>query len=794
MSLESPPDAPVSSPPDEFPASPPAGFPVIDSDEIILNQLTKVDLPVYRLQCHVIRGVFDLTHKVVNPALEFIDCVFEDEVDLRYVEFDQTVNFTKCTFGKKFNSGDEGHSQTIYRKNLICNEAVFEAGAGFNGARCEGNGLFRGARFTSPSEEVDFSGATFANTLELDAAVFSGPANFEGLRCGVTGSFKKTRFEYVAEAGEAEGGEAEAGETGKDVVKFDGASGRNLEFIDAVFKGGASFYGCRFELWGNFSGVRFENEKHDIDFEGSTAGTVLDFNNSVFAGPANFSGVICGLGGLFKEAHFDSDTASVAFYGASFGRKLNCAGAVFRGDVILQGVKCDTAVFNQTHFEKTEGVVRFNSTTVSARLECKKAFFKGGADFTYSKWEDADFGQTEFQNKGALVDFGNSSVGWNLNCEDVLFAGVAQFDSVKCGGEGIFRNARFANDFKGDNRGGEGADEDGQRRTSFRYSAFGQSLKCAAASFCGPVSFESATISGALDLAGAKFCDTVELSNVSAKRLVLGTGEPFLKPLADLRQCSFEVYEGGNSYKAGGETKQSWEKLVAGQSPKCFSRDPYLQLEKYFRKLGDDEEADAIYLDGRNRMREHAKKIYGRRQAGAAEGDDIRWGRTRLFKDLLLKWLTGYGVRTSNLLIPIFFFVALGTLVFWPDGGLRPKPPSPSAEAQAQATAQAIVQALARSNGEPPAPSPTATPTPQAAAAPPSRRGGPDLSRAGKKLFDRLGYSVDLFIPIVDLQQADKWKAQGLGREIYSVFHITAGWLLIPLLLASISGMVKRRQ
>jgi len=68
----------------------------------------------------------------------------------------------------------------------------------------------------------------------------------------------------------------------------------------------------------------------------------------------------------------------------------------------------------------------------------------------------------------------------------------------------------------------------------------------------------------------------------------------------------------------------------------------------------------------------------------------------------------------------------------------------------------------------------------------------------GEKLFNRLGYTLDLFIPLVNLGIAKKWEVNRkypnrLCLEAYSIVAVLYGWILIPLLIASLSGIVKKQ-
>ena len=64
-------------------------------------------------------------------------------------------------------------------------------------------------------------------------------------------------------------------------------------------------------------------------------------------------------------------------------------------------------------------------------------------------------------------------------------------------------------------------------------------------------------------------------------------------------------------------------------------------------------------------------------------------------------------------------------------------------------------------------------------------------------LFDPLAYSVDVFLPIVDLHQESAWEpntasVSGLAVQYYLYFHILAGWFFTTLLVAAVTGLVRR--
>lgn len=62
--------------------------------------------------------------------------------------------------------------------------------------------------------------------------------------------------------------------------------------------------------------------------------------------------------------------------------------------------------------------------------------------------------------------------------------------------------------------------------------------------------------------------------------------------------------------------------------------------------------------------------------------------------------------------------------------------------------------------------------------------------------FDSIGYSVDVFLPIVDLHQEDAWKPNlatvpGIIVQYYMYFQILAGWFFTTLAVAAVTGLVR---
>ena len=61
------------------------------------------------------------------------------------------------------------------------------------------------------------------------------------------------------------------------------------------------------------------------------------------------------------------------------------------------------------------------------------------------------------------------------------------------------------------------------------------------------------------------------------------------------------------------------------------------------------------------------------------------------------------------------------------------------------------------------------------------------------RVYSRFWYSLNLFLPVIDLQAGKVWKpkADQTFLRNYMRLHILLGWILVPLLVAAITGLIK---
>jgi hypothetical protein len=193
------------------------------------------------------------------------------------------------------------------------------------------------------------------------------------------------------------------------------------------------------------------------------------------------------------------------------------------------------------------------------------------------------------------------------------------------------------------------------------------------------------------------------------------------------------------------------------RQPKNFRPQPYQQLAHVFEQAGLQGDATAVRVASEQQAYESAA-------AGNLARDGIR------FWSFLLRWTIGYGYRPFLALIPIVFFVLLGTALFWSGyqrGVLTP------VDKDAAEYFEKVRQV--KSNTQLIVPSPP----------------------AGYQPFNPFFYSLESFLPLVKLHQEDYWlpnaalkRKWGAGLRYYLWIHILAGWFFSAMLVAGVTGLV----
>jgi uncharacterized protein YjbI with pentapeptide repeats len=392
-------------------------------------------------------------------------------------------------------------------------------------------------------------------------------------------------------------------------------------------------------------------------------------------------------------------------------------------------VSFDGSVFN-AH-------VTFHHVKIGDSIFVRKTVFKGQTDF-----ESADISGNlaaagaAFQNKENPAEFTRLKVGGDANFNFAEFNTRAYYVSADIADNFTAEEAKFYNAVRFD---------------EMKVRGDAQFPK---AEFDEGVDFESADITGNFGVPGAKFHSKKEPALFRLMKVggyAVFNDAAFYGPV-DFRYAEFawldlsdallpnvpsQFQMQGMTYQyisAARDEAESHKMLLKLVNQSAYSADVFSRLEDFFLREGYSRHADEAFIAGKLRVRE--RYTPSGRSVGEyfLSGDWLRWlGSTMLYL------LVGYGRRAWQAAIPCAALIALGCILFSPN----------KMEAQ----------------------NPEETP----------------------RVYSRFWYSVGLFLPFVDLQANKGWKpkADQTFLRNYMQVHTLLGWVLIPIVLAALTGLIK---
>ena len=472
-------------------------------------------------------------------------------------------------------------------------------------------------------------------------------------------------------------------------------------------------------------------------------------------------------GNVFLNEKFHA-LGQVRLLGAKITGQLACSGGTFEnagGDALsADGAKIESSVFLDRAFCAT-GVVCLTGAKITGDLACRGGEFLGAEVETESEKKDrvalvadrAEIGGDVFLKEGfhatGEVRFLGAKITGNLSC-------IA----------GKFENAR------------------GRALVADRAEICGSVFLAQGFRATGVVRLPGARIAGNLACRGGEFVGSeVETqAGKKTKTAILADGAQiggilFLDPdfhasgvlrfphakagvLADhppdcpqvetliLNGFTYEAIHGPTD----SETRIAWLRKQYGPgTDKTFRPNPYNQLATVLRRMGHEADAKKVCI-----AREQDRRKYG------------SMGRRAKAWSLFLGATLGHGYAVWHVGVIALFTVAFGWGVFW--WGHRAGLLSPT------------------------------FPPPAKAAAPSEKR----LDEA----FCPLLYSLDVFLPVVNLHQEDAWLPNTGGGDVATLFwpdrylgitwghllcfwfcfEISVGWLLVTLALVGLTSLVRR--
>jgi uncharacterized protein YjbI with pentapeptide repeats len=444
---------------------------------------------------------------------------------------------------------------------------------------------------------------------------------------------------------------------------------------------------------------------------------------------ASFAGSIS-----FDESVFDS---GVSFANARITGDASFKNITFKGPVSFMAAEISGFFYaDETEFWDEETGAMFAAMKIGGSASFERAIFNGPTSFLMADivghllMSSAQFCGRTAQR---AADFVEMKVRRTAFFEDAMFEGPVKFTLADVAGSFVATTAEF---------------HDREEGVTFGDLKVGGDASFGNAVFEGPVNFTAANFAAMFDVGEAKFRDNKK--GVMFGRMKVGGDAYFFDTVfegpanlsytdlgwVDLsthfwpkNAAQFNIQ--GMKYKYAraviGNEPESHDELLKLADQAAYTVDAYANLEVFFLSNGYRSDADRAFVAGKRR--ERREYLSGLQWAGS-------W---------LLDWLVGYGRRPWQAGIPCAFFVALGCFVF--------------AEGKME------------------------------------RQDLKELEKPAikRRVYNRFWYSLGLFLPFVNLQTAEFWKPKRKHTFLrnYVRVHILLGWILIPILLAAISGLIK---
>jgi hypothetical protein len=749
------------------------------------------------------RGEATFVEIHVGDTAYFNGITFEDNVDFRSAKFESQALFGALRIGEeKFVTRffkDAGFQRVHVRDSLECQGVQFGGRASFDLLRVDGNAFFGPASYRTPESQMD---------RLIEVTRFSHDASFYDARVGGTFRLSAARFRSAAVF---------------DRVRIDGALsaqtmwfadepyqpwfGGRVAFVDCRIEGSASFEGAEFGAEANFNRVDVANNVffrssrgggrvaatrffERAEFLEARIGGTADFDGAQFLGDAGFNRMSIGGEAFFRttarfgyacfakaaafngavvggSAHFNGAQflGAASFVGANVGRNLNCTPLWTDVCVTSRRVGRPPMTLRRTHRAPIGGL--FRGPASFARLRTRGDVVLQGVRFLDTlSLEGVSAGGNLLvrPERGGMTRICRTLARKRINLLGARIDGTAEISGLLVVGPLNMVNAQVGSDAQFWRLRCRGS-------ASFRGTVFEHSAEFERAQFRRAVVFDASTSAGIVDFSRTRFIDDVSLVNAHFATV------RFLSERSDGK--TFPTVFGATIDLRGFRYERiaaDWRPLLARLRP--YDRQPYQSLERFLRASGDDRGADDVYIA--RRLTESRDLLARVRRAGAS------WTALselpHLVLDTVQKWLR-YGVRPVWLLWTIVCMLLLGMVVFHQPGAVVLK------DQKSEKWAEEMVEATKRDGQRP---------TLQVQRA--IRGARRDFFREPLRWGEAFGVSARLFVPIVELPFGTEWVpsheqpiAGFVLADVYASLHRVSGAILVPLAVASLTGLLVRR-
>lgn len=409
---------------------------------------------------HVHRHGVQIRNAIVNEPLDLIgaevpfetfllECSFLKEVTLSKSVFLKGLSFDGSTFASpaKFHAMKVGSTASFDR-------TIFMRGADFSEVETSQNMKINGAEFGSGQEPAFFAAMKVGGYASFISTKFSGPAIFFN---------SNINNDFIANA-------AEFSHVNHIAVFASLRVGGTAFFVSTKFSGPVDFFSACIGGHLEVNGAEFRHPDQKAVFTSMRIGGNASFVSSKFSGPVVFEnteikGNLVTEEAIFSgQVNFDSAVIAGHFRGrgtqfTSTAQPVYLSNMKVGGHIYFFNVKCSGPVFfvstsiagdfhgNNLAFLNPQQRITFNLMKVGGNVYLPMAKFSGLVAFFSADIKghfEANWG--EFRD----ANFNNLKVGGNMQLPEVKFSGPVSFVSAEVGGDfeanqAEFRDSNFNN-------------------------------------------------------------------------------------------------------------------------------------------------------------------------------------------------------------------------------------------------------------------------------------------------------------------------------------------------------------
>lgn len=677
-----------------------------------------------------------LGDKIPRQGIRIYNAKFIDNIDINNADVQHEVWLIKCRFEQEIDFGD-----SHFHKDLILNDSQFTGNASFYGLKVDGNLYIISSRF---SGDVSLYFAQISDSLIADDIEFLDPQSylsFLGLEVGNTASFENAQF-----------------------------------YGEADFS--YSKYGIRLLL----------NEAHfhnDVTFNTMTAGLYAFYCNAIFNGEVDFIASTIGKSLLFSDAVFTNPDTTIQFDYLEVGESMYLWDTVFNGGADFFSIQIQHDLYaDGVQFTNNESFINFSNASIGYSTMFKKALFAGKVHFRRASIGTfVDFTDSHFTNSDFGPQFDYITIGNSIYLKKTEFSGEVNFGGSYIGADFIGSNALFS----------------GQSISlNLSEAEVGEILWLDYASFGGDISLEDSRFHDVIiwgkdpdarineiDLSRTKIGRDFRIKDVSLQEFIApsleSSGNTLFTNLsvinkADLENSNFNTLRlnkvswpaSEENFLLGGLTynriiidnvppTEGWRSLLQFLNQASYDAQIYSNLEDYLDQEGNSAAADKIYVEQQRREKQEL----------------LHWSSLSWWWHGFLDIFVFYGRSPGRVFFWGLLIVLIGSLIF------REESMTYSPDRDNRFFFLNLYQHRRR--------------RPHTASSPVIKR----ERYHARSTFIAFWYSLDLFLPIIDLKMEKMWLPKPGHRIIdrfrdhYRRIHIILGWFSVSIGLLAIAGIIK---